>query len=119
MESQAFSAAAVALASITVTKRDDFSVLLTEELYVFARETLRRLKSEHCEGSLVATTLLYMYCSALGKTIEAQSTLHECAELLQANSLNNAPDSLSTACFWAFARQGTEFCIFYKRNLMN
>ncbi|KFY09445.1 hypothetical protein V491_08172 [Pseudogymnoascus sp. VKM F-3775] len=105
MESQAFSAAAVALASITVTKRDDFSVLLTEELYAFARETLRRLKSEHCEGSLVATILLYMCCSALGKTIEAQSTLHECAELLQANGLNNSLDSLSTACFWAFARQ--------------
>lgn len=110
MESQAFAAAAVALASITDTRRDDFSVLLTDELYSFARETLRRLKSEHYEGSLLATTLLCMYCSALGKTIEGQSTLHECAELLQANSLENASDSVSTACFWAFARQGILFC---------
>lgn len=96
----------MALASITVMSRDYFSVLLAEELYAFARETLRRLKSEHREGSLLAITVLYMYCSALGKTNECQSTRHECAELLQTTKPDNALDSLSTACFWAFARQG-------------
>ncbi|KFY46923.1 hypothetical protein V494_00274 [Pseudogymnoascus sp. VKM F-4513 (FW-928)] len=105
LESQAFTAAAVAISSITVTRRDRFSVLLADELYAFARKTLRRLKSKHCRGSLVAITLLYMYCSALGKTIEGQSTRDECAELLLVNSLDDAPDSVSTACFWAFARQ--------------
>ncbi|KFY09029.1 hypothetical protein V492_05690 [Pseudogymnoascus sp. VKM F-4246] len=105
LESQAFTAAAVAFASITVTRRDTFSVLLADELYAFARKTLQRLKSKHCRGSLVAITLLYMYCSALGKTIEGQSTRDECAELLLVNSLDDAPDSVSTACFWAFARQ--------------
>ncbi|KFY04701.1 hypothetical protein O988_00581 [Pseudogymnoascus sp. VKM F-3808] len=105
LESQAFAAAAVALASVTATSRDAFSVLLTKDLYAFARQTLQCVKSEHCEGSLLAITILYIYCSALGRTNECQSTRDECAELLQANSPGNAGDSLWTACFWAFVRQ--------------
>lgn len=119
MESPAFAAAAVALATITVTRRDEFSVLLTDGLYTFARSTFRSLKSEHREGGLLAATLLCMYCSALGKTIEWQSTLQECAELLQAHNIENAPCSVSTACFWAFARQGIALCCLYKHTLMN
>ncbi|KFY98373.1 hypothetical protein V500_01705 [Pseudogymnoascus sp. VKM F-4518 (FW-2643)] len=105
IESPAFSAAAAALASIMVTKRDEFSVLLADELCVFARKTLRGLESEHREGRLLATTLLCMYCSALGKAVEGRSTLRECAELLQAHSLRNAPYRVLAACFWVFARQ--------------
>lgn len=114
IESPAFAAAAAALASIMVTKRDEFSVLLADELYVFARKTLQGLESEHCEGRLLATTLLCVYCSALGKTVEGQSTLHECAEILQAHSLQNAPYRVLTACFWVFARQGIAFCHLFK-----
>lgn len=86
IESPEFAAAAVALALIMVTKRDEFSVLLADELYAFARKTLRGLESEHREGRLFATTILCMYCSALGKAVEGKSTLRECAELLQAHS---------------------------------
>lgn len=110
IESPAFAAAAAAISSIMVMRREEFSVLLADELYTFARRTLRGLESEHREGRLLATTILCLYCSALGKTVEGQSTLHECAELLQAHSLQNAPHRLLTACFWVFARQGTASC---------
>ncbi|KFZ25107.1 hypothetical protein V502_00416 [Pseudogymnoascus sp. VKM F-4520 (FW-2644)] len=105
IESPAFAAAAAALASIMVTKRDEFSVLLADELYVFARKTLRGLELEHREGRILAITLLCMYCSALGNTVEGKSTLRECAELLLAHGLHNAPYRVLTACFWVFARQ--------------
>lgn len=72
----------VALALIMVTKGDEFSILLTNELYVVAYKTLQGLKLEHCKGRLLTTTLLYMYCLALGKAVKGQSTLRECVELL-------------------------------------
>ncbi|RDW63413.1 hypothetical protein BP6252_10958 [Coleophoma cylindrospora] len=109
-ESQAFAAAAVALASITCLKRDSTSTLLVRELYMFARETLQRLKSEHHEGALFATTLLCMGCSALEKMEEEQEMLHDCVNLLQSTTLNNVPDGILSACFWTVARQGRELC---------
>ncbi|KFY22127.1 hypothetical protein V493_06831 [Pseudogymnoascus sp. VKM F-4281 (FW-2241)] len=105
IESPTFAAAAAALASVMVTKGDELSVLLADELYVFARRTLRGLELEHREGRFLATTILCVYCSALGKTAEGQFTLHECAELLQAHSLQNATNTVRTACFWVFVRQ--------------
>ncbi|KAL5348658.1 hypothetical protein ACLOAV_006075 [Pseudogymnoascus australis] len=105
VESPAFAAAAAALASIVVMKTDEFHVLLADELYIFARRTLRGLESEHHGERLLATTLLCKYCSALGKTVEEQSTLYECAEILESHSLQDAPHRVLTACFWVFARQ--------------
>lgn len=117
VESPAFAAAAAALASIVVMKTDEFHVLLADELYIFARRTLRGLESEHHGERLLATTLLCKYCSALGKTVEEQSTLYECAEILESHSLQDAPHRVLTACFWVFARQGTAFCHLCKQIL--
>ncbi|KFZ01176.1 hypothetical protein V501_10172 [Pseudogymnoascus sp. VKM F-4519 (FW-2642)] len=105
IESPAFAAAAAALASIIVMKGDEFSVLLADELYSFARTALRGFKSEHRDGGLLAATLLCMYSSASGKTREYQSTLLELAELLQDHGLQDAPRGVLSACFWVFARQ--------------
>ncbi|RDW57283.1 hypothetical protein BP5796_12733 [Coleophoma crateriformis] len=114
VESQAFAAAAVALASMTRLRRDSTSTLLVRELYLFARETLQRLKSEHHEGALFATILLCMACSASEKMEEEQEMLHDCVKLLQSTTLNNVPDGILSACFWAVARQGREL-----RNLLS
>lgn len=119
IESQAFAAAAVALASITSLRRDGACTLLARELHTFARESLRRHKSEHYEGALLATTLLCIYCSAVEKSIEEQFTLQDCAYLLQATTFNSVPDGVFSACFWAFARQGTKLYNSNGLNLMN
>ncbi|OBT43617.1 hypothetical protein VE00_05216 [Pseudogymnoascus sp. WSF 3629] len=105
IESTAFEAAAAALSSIMVMKGDEFSVLLADELYSFARSALRGFKSAHRDGGLLGATLLCMYGSASGKTREGQSTLLECAELLQDRGLQIAPRGVLTVCFWVFARQ--------------
>ncbi|OBT87253.1 hypothetical protein VE02_02948 [Pseudogymnoascus sp. 03VT05] len=105
IESPAFAAAATAVASIMVMKGDEFSVLLVDELYSFARSALRGFKSEHRDGGLLAATILCIYGAASGKMREAQSTLLECAELLQDHGLQDAPRGVLTACFWVFARQ--------------
>lgn len=119
IESPAFAAAAAALASIIVMKGDEFSVLLADELYSFARTALRGFKSEHRDGGLLAATILCMYSSASGTTREDQSSLLELAELLQDHGLQDAPRGVKSACFWVFARQGTAFCRLYKKMLMN
>lgn len=111
VESPAFAAAAAVLASIVVMRTDEFYVLLADELYVFARRTIRGLESEQRGERLLAVTLLCKYSSALGKTVEEQSSLYECAELLESYSLQDAPHRVLTACFWVFARQGTAYII--------
>lgn len=105
-ESQAFAAAAVTLASIKSLKGDITSALVTSELYNFARNALRYLKGEHDEGTLLATTLLCMYCSATENAVEGKVMLQDCASLLQATESHSFSRSIASACFWTFARQG-------------
>ncbi|TGO08985.1 hypothetical protein BTUL_0184g00320 [Botrytis tulipae] len=105
IESQAFAAAAVALASIQSLKSNSNSILLARELYKFARETLQRLKSDHHEGALLGTTILCVYSAASEQPIEESTILHECSHLLQTATSSTISDGVLSACFWTFARQ--------------
>ncbi|KAM0145820.1 hypothetical protein ACHAQE_011060 [Botrytis cinerea] len=105
IESEAFAAAAVALASIKSMRWNSTSTLLTRELYKFARETLQRFRSDHHEGALLGTTILCIYSSASGQLMEESSILHDCSHLLQATTSSKISDGILSACFWTFARQ--------------
>lgn len=109
IESQAFAAAAVALASIQSLKWNSNCIILAKELYKFARETLQSLKSDHHEGAILGSTILCMYWSASEQPIEESCILHECAHLLQTTIGSKNSDGILSACFWTFVRQGTKY----------
>ncbi|TGO31478.1 hypothetical protein BHYA_0680g00010 [Botrytis hyacinthi] len=118
IESQAFAAAAVALASIQSLKWNSNSILLSKELYKFARKTLQRLKSDHHEGALLGSTILCMYWSASEQPIEESRILHECAHILQTTIGSKNSDGILSACFWTFARQDIWFAYTSRRSTL-
>jgi hypothetical protein len=107
LESQAYSAAAVAVASRQRDNTTGVASLETLELYDFARETICSLESWQNDHMVLAGALqLCVYCMMSMEVNEWRLHLRGCTGTFQEMGWNGSSDGLPAACFWAFARIG-------------
>ncbi|KAH6696584.1 hypothetical protein BKA61DRAFT_623239 [Leptodontidium sp. MPI-SDFR-AT-0119] len=105
LESQAYSAAAVAVASRQIDNTTGDARTETIELYDFARETICSLEAWQNDHMVLAGALqLCVYCMMSMEVHEWRLHLRGCAGTFQEMGWNGLSEGLSAACFWAFAR---------------
>ena len=108
LESQAYSAAAVAVASRQQDNTTGDARVETFMLYDFARETICSLEAWQNDHMVLAGALqLCVYCMMSMEVNEWRLHLRGCAGTFQEMGWNGASEGIPAACFWAFARIGS------------
>ncbi|KAI9929559.1 hypothetical protein ASPWEDRAFT_172784 [Aspergillus wentii DTO 134E9] len=105
MESPAFVAAAMSLASRQLDHINRRHRPVTLELYQYVIQLLIRQDPVEADASVLATcTLLCVYEMMASSVEEWRRHLQGCAGLLRAKKWNGSSAGIVKSCFWAFAR---------------